>query len=320
MAVANGSDSHKSRWTAVTVALAPEDTGISLEQEMQKASAAYAPEQPVAVEASPVAEATSAVVAPVEAAAPGPDAPAAEPSVATAASEATRTLSEIAAVATDTVRAAVKEFETVAAVYVPENESSQTYSSSPAVEASSPEAAPAVEKEAESTPIAAEEPNKIEAEAQQPALENLKTEISAPEVPAPAAEVPGEQAVASQDSAASFSQDSASQESISRESVSQESVASAVNSDLAPRHERDHLSATTEAAWASWRRIRESNVPADSSEPAAMAVAAGAEKSPEDAASGFGSDTAIASIVDSVLADLRPKIVEEISRKLGKKR
>ena len=317
MAVANGSDSHKSRWTAVTVALAPEDTGISLEQEMQKASAAYAPEQPVAVESSPVPEASaSAAVAPVEAAAPVPDAPAAEPSVATAASEATQTLSEIAAVATDTVRAAVKEFETVAAAYVPENESSQAYSSSPAVEASSP----AVEKEAEPTVAAAEEPNKVEAEAQQPAPEYLKeeetkSEISAAEVPAPAAETPVEQAVASQDSVAASSQDS-----VSHESVSQESAVSAVNSAPAPQHERDHLSATTEAAWASWRRIRESNPPADSSDTAAMAVAAGAEKSPEEALDANGSDFAIASIVDSVLADLRPKIVEEISRKLGKKK
>jgi hypothetical protein len=32
------------------------------------------------------------------------------------------------------------------------------------------------------------------------------------------------------------------------------------------------------------------------------------------------SDPSIASIVDSMLADLRPKIVEEISRKLGKKK
>ena len=51
-----------------------------------------------------------------------------------------------------------------------------------------------------------------------------------------------------------------------------------------------------------------------------MAVAAGAENSPEDVASEIESDPAIASIVDSVLAGLRPKIVEEISRKLGKKK
>ncbi len=50
-----------------------------------------------------------------------------------------------------------------------------------------------------------------------------------------------------------------------------------------------------------------------------MAVAAGAEKSPEEGAPG-PDPKAIASIVDSVLAELRPKIAEEISRKLGEKK
>jgi CheY-like chemotaxis protein len=51
--------------------------------------------------------------------------------------------------------------------------------------------------------------------------------------------------------------------------------------------------------------------------PKAMAAAAAADG---DAASVSASDaSAIASIVDSVLADLRPKIVEEIAKKLGKK-
>jgi hypothetical protein len=49
-----------------------------------------------------------------------------------------------------------------------------------------------------------------------------------------------------------------------------------------------------------------------------MAVAAGAEKAPEGAHGAESDD--IAGIVDSVLADLRPKIVEEISRKMGKKK
>jgi CheY-like chemotaxis protein len=49
--------------------------------------------------------------------------------------------------------------------------------------------------------------------------------------------------------------------------------------------------------------------------PKAMAAAAAA-----DGASAFSADAStIASIVDSVLADLRPKIVEEIAKKLGKK-
>jgi hypothetical protein len=50
-----------------------------------------------------------------------------------------------------------------------------------------------------------------------------------------------------------------------------------------------------------------------------MAAAAGAEKAPEEA-SAESESAAIANIVDSVLADLRPKIFEEISRKMGKKK
>jgi len=88
------------------------------------------------------------------------------------------------------------------------------------------------------------------------------------------------------------------------------------------------IAESTAAAWASWRRIRETGEPKPGSghgsngnevPDAAMAVAAGAEKAPEDASSNPDSGE-IASIVDSVLADLRPKIVEEISRKLGKKK
>ena len=89
----------------------------------------------------------------------------------------------------------------------------------------------------------------------------------------------------------------------------------------------------TAAAWASWRKIRETGSPKPAppeaspqeaeevpQDRAAMAVAVGAESSPEEVTSSFDSDPEIASIVDSVLADMRPKIVEEIAKKLGKKK
>ena len=114
-------------------------------------------------------------------------------------------------------------------------------------------------------------------------------------------------------------------------SVFVESAATAEGSGEMEKKESD-AAATTAAAWASWRQIRESgdskalderaqkeieptSTPQDA---AAMAVAAGAEKTPEPADS-ESDPAAIASIVDSVLADLRPKIFEEISRKMGKK-
>jgi hypothetical protein len=109
---------------------------------------------------------------------------------------------------------------------------------------------------------------------------------------------------------------------------------------------------TAAAAWASWRQIRDANetrletppparqdfdMPSpQNAEPAAMAVAAGAEQSPQDAtisssaisSETFSSEAAthadnaadVASIVDSVLADLRPKLMAEISRKMAEKK
>ncbi len=61
------------------------------------------------------------------------------------------------------------------------------------------------------------------------------------------------------------------------------------------------------------------NPPAAEGESAAMAVAAGAEKSPEEGSAADSTDEAknIASLVDSLMAELRPKIVAEISKKLA---
>jgi CheY-like chemotaxis protein len=88
------------------------------------------------------------------------------------------------------------------------------------------------------------------------------------------------------------------------------------------------------AAWATWRQIRDTSdttagaedkslnndalPPPDS---AAMAVAAGAEQIPQPV-SPVENDTPadVASIVDSVLADLRPRLMEEISRKMAQKK
>jgi CheY-like chemotaxis protein len=134
------------------------------------------------------------------------------------------------------------------------------------------------------------------------------------------------------------------------ESASVPELASAVaelaagwnNSEDSGTHETvqkndSELAATTAAVWASWRQIRETadsgasenperakhfeveNPPAAARESAAMAVAAGAEKSREEGSAADSSDEAknIASLVDSVMAELRPKIVAEISKKLA---
>ena len=93
---------------------------------------------------------------------------------------------------------------------------------------------------------------------------------------------------------------------------------------------------STAAAWASWRQIRDTRkdgevAQAESrelevSEPApaettAMAVAAGAEQIVQEASAAQKGDPAdVASIVESVLANLRPKLMEEISRKMAEKK
>ena len=96
---------------------------------------------------------------------------------------------------------------------------------------------------------------------------------------------------------------------------------------------------STAAAWASWRQIRdtsdakpdsataeaappEPDLPAHfAAEPAAMAAAASAETAPELSATLPPENPAdVASIVDSVLADLRPRLMAEISRKMSEKK
>jgi CheY-like chemotaxis protein len=90
----------------------------------------------------------------------------------------------------------------------------------------------------------------------------------------------------------------------------------------------------TKAAWSNWHQIRAGSTPAGAaSDPVQAAkdaeAGANAEEAPKAmaaaAAAGDGGMSAsdssdIANIVDSVLADLRPKIVEEIAKKLGKSR
>ncbi len=90
---------------------------------------------------------------------------------------------------------------------------------------------------------------------------------------------------------------------------------------------------STAAAWASWRQIRDANEPKPApaevpqqessmpAEAAAMAVAAGAEQLMQDAPQRNAENPAdVASIVDSVLADLRPRLMAEISRKMSEKK
>ena len=323
-----------SRWMAVPVALVAEEAALSLEHEMQKAYAAFAaagtthsefiasvPQiRPVAAEPSASAHTSS----PVEAVAAEPVASVPE----TPAAELVQAISAVASAATEVVSSVVKKFEAVASSFT---------TVQPQV-SSEPEPAPVAAFE----PIAeaiSEAPQNIDAKTEEKLVEASPSEpISRYDAPEPVHEFkheepkPQEPELAA--AVASADQVSADQASASPVPAS-EASADAVSADHAepappekPRSDTgkkdSDIATTTAAAWASWRRVRESGDPKSAAESvshdAARAVAAGAETTPDQGPPANQDSGDIADIVDSVLADLRPKIVEEISRKMGKKK
>ena len=360
MAVAADSAASPSRWTAVAVAVAPDEAAVSLEQEMQKAYAAFAAaEGGHAVITSVTAEAKPAVTETIEAPVVTVEPPVAEAAAsipAIPAPEVAQPLAAVSVAATEAISAAVKELEAVAAKYEAERSATSpepiTDKSLQAAALESPAAAP----DAEASPE-----QKIEEKTEEKFEPKVEEKIEAKVEEQPKGAELAQQAVASETTAeAAVPQDQPQSERTQEEpaapvSATPEPVAEA------ERHEEESKSeeASTEpvpvsstsraggsdemakretetaAAWASWRKIRETrgsktDNPAEASvkesedsipeDRAAMAVAAGAESKPEEVAGSFDSDPEIASIVDSVLSDMRPKIVEEIARKLGKKK
>ena len=360
MAVAAAADASPSRWTAVAVAVAPDEAAVSLEQEMQKAYAAFAAAEgghAVITSATPASKpaVTEAIEAPVVTVEP-PVAEAAASIPAIPAPEVAQPLAAVSVAATEAISAAVKELEAVAAKYEAERSATSpepiTDKSLQAAALESPAAAPDAEanpeqkiedkteekfepKVEEKIEAKVEEQPKGAESAQQAVGLETTTEAAVPqdqpqsertqdepaalvtETPEPAAE-------------AERHEEESKSEEASTEPVPVSSTSRAGGSDEMAKRETE-----TAAAWASWRKIRETggsktDNPAEASrkesedsipeDRAAMAVAAGAESKPEEVAGSFDSDPEIASIVDSVLADMRPKIVEEIARKLGKKK
>ncbi len=341
MAVAAGAGAvaAPSRWTAISMAVAPDEAALSLELEMQKAYAAFAAAEAghagfatasTETQSVPaVREAANEISSQTEAVAQGPVVPV----PATAAPEAVQTLSAVASAATEAISAAVQELEAVAASYVAQKAAvpaepgpvpvekatvaadiaAKTSQTETSVEGSP--AATTAESATETPKLEATKPDAFDAAA--PEVESGPTaEIPEATVPAFVNEVPAERASANQ--------------------ISESDGETAARSTRDTARKESEMAETTAAAWASWRQIRESGAPQDASsapsqkevehtspsnDAAAMAVAAGAEKHAEESSAASESDAeGIASIVDSVLADLRPKIFEEISRKMGKKK
>jgi twitching motility two-component system response regulator PilH len=148
-------------------------------------------------------------------------------------------------------------------------------------------------------------------------------------------DVPKEQSAFAAAAAAGSSSDHVpTMEAVSSATVSPEISASApvASVEAAPQRE-----AELAAAWQNWKQIRESFVSAQPQAPVAEAPAAEASTPQEEApapadpaeaeaetaeveaapSEAPGESTAIASIVDTMLAELRPKLVEEIAKKMN---
>jgi CheY-like chemotaxis protein len=250
--------SQASRWTAVSVALAPEETGISLEEEMQKAYAEFAAAE-TGHAGSMTADSLSSLPA-VSASVP-----------ATVAPEALQDLSAVGSAAAEAVTAAVKELEQVASAYAAQVPVESAVAES--VSKSSADAEKAIFDAAPAAVMESPAPSQADRDAVKqetgPVQESVSSKEGAPQTAAPSETVG---------------------ESVAAEPVAESSEPVAAQASSAILETPQDL--------------------------AAMAAAVGGKPVEE---SSFDTDPAIASIVDSVLANLRPKIVEEISRKLGKK-
>ncbi len=325
VAAGTGSSGTSSRWAAVSVALAADEAALSLEQEMQKAYAAFAAAETahtVFIAPAPKVEPTAAepiseTSSPVEAAVAQPVVYAPE----VPAPEVSQAMTAVASAATEAVGAAVRELEAVADSYsgvhpqVSSEPQPTPVEQSEPVAASSLEASQSVEATAEARPaMEASMPESTAKDDGPETLEEAKQkEQHQPAVEEPKALEPEPAPVASAESFDSQISPAHSEPAITDKAVESAAATGKKDTDIA---------ATTAAAWANWRRVRESGTPQTSEsapqDAAAMAVAAGAESSPEEPAD--SDPSAIANIVDSVLADLRPKIFEEITRKMGKKK
>jgi two-component system chemotaxis response regulator CheY len=319
-----GSVAAVSRWTAVSVALAPEEDTLSLELEMQKAYAAFAAAEgnhaELAAPSSDIQAVSSEPTAPVE---------------TSSQAEEAQTMDAVAISATEAIRAAVKDLEVDAASYVTETTPAPTEPEITSGAKTEPAAqiapeAPQAEASVEDKPEPTLTGSTPEAPTQEAAThDTLAVQHEEPKgapVPDATAEVAAEKPE---------TEESAASDAVHPAALATDESAAVITRGIASGE--SEVAETTAAAWASWHRIRKSgDSNFASAEPtqkeaedlgtglpdaAARAVAAGAEKTPEEASASAESEAeGIASIVDSVLADLRPKIFEEISRKMGKKK
>jgi CheY-like chemotaxis protein len=272
------------RWIAESVAVALEESAPTLEQEMELAAAAV-----VAAEA---ARNDSAAATP-EIQTPAPVAEAAEPTVAAEAS-----VTEAVATTESVPAASIAEAGVVAESAVTESAVAKSIV---------PESVASESDTAESSPLQTSEP-------------------AAPKE---------ESAFAAAAAAGSNGGHVSPVEAVSSATVSPAISESAAVASVEAAPQRE---AELAAAWQNWKQIRESFVSAQPPAPVAdtpTAEASAVQEVPAPAApveeeaetetaevegaasEAPGESTAIASIVDTMLAELRPKLVEEIAKKMN---
>jgi CheY-like chemotaxis protein len=348
-----GSSSGTPRWTAVAVALEAEEASISLEQEMQRvaaeASSAISSSQQESVPQDvPVTTAVFASENPVpvsteQAFVPKLESVQSEPAAAvipeyvvTAEEKAEKEDSVQARSDNDAdsgkedreVPQSLSQYEAPVAellvtaptaVEVPssanEIEYATPYASAatyePAVEASGwtqlrePDTRTALDTQAQPSSKDDSAPSLAEAE---PAAAVASTAELQSSQPSPTAEFPS--------SASTF---------VPGEQLAESSSETNSKAVSQPQPESETVKSTA-AAWANWRQIRDSKTEdagAPESTPVeanAAAAAAGAERALSANSEQEEHPADVASIVDSVLADLRPKLMKEISRKMSEKK
>jgi hypothetical protein len=297
-----GANGGTSRWSAVAVALEAEEANIALDQEMQKAYAAFVTEETTSASVTP-----ALVIAPPEMSAP---AQVAEPAPTSAISQPEPE--------------PVSQPEHFPSAEAPQPAPPQAEQSAPVAAdsyvadqpASVPEVIPPPQPEVSFAEPAHESVTQPVTAAVETAAPQELTPVPQPE-PAVAETIAESQAVAP-----IIPAEPAQEQERQKDEPKKESETETVDVK------------NTAAAWATWRNIRDTSdlKPADLEpqsqvseaatpiDSAAMAVAAGAEQTSQENVPTPENPSDVASIVDSVLADLRPRLMAEITRKMSEKK
>jgi two-component system chemotaxis response regulator CheY len=314
-----------SRWTAVPIALEGAEATVSLDQEMQKAYAAFVAEETASAVPLPEPPSQNSSV-PAE---PSfPVVPVANPESGFAAQSQPAISAEVVPTEPAVTPPVDSASSSVSDKSLPETELVASVLAQPPLRETPSEAAHFEDAHSDPVPLAEPAPAGQEPAAD-PVSSLVETAVAHLATPAPQESQPAPDAESTVPEPAAPSHAFASSTPSPHAEHNQEYKE--------VHHEESETVKSTAAAWANWRQIRdagetragapESSHPESeesqpvSAETVAMAVAAGAEHAAQENSAPASENPAdIAGIVDSVLADLRPRLMAEISRKMSEKK